>query len=143
MPEREIRSLLDSHKVPWSAVRFVSGEPRAIKDTSPNWQSISSWTLALGVAKPERVLEALAIHKLKIVHEILSGDHEIFDKSLITESLKSSEALLTTEKDYWREKAYFDLLDKPVYLIPLTLDWQKAPAFPEILRFFTQTLHSK
>ncbi len=142
-PNHEIKSRLDELRVPSSSVKFVSGEPRPIKEGLPLWSQMKSWTLALGVAKPERVLEAIQKHPITIVHQLASGDHEIFDKTKLNSALKSSDALLTTEKDYWREKVYFDLLDKPVYLIPLSLEWTEGPAFPEILRFFTETLHSK
>ncbi|MES2744304.1 MAG: tetraacyldisaccharide 4'-kinase [Bdellovibrionota bacterium] len=142
-PDQEIKEYLNGFRVPWSSVAFLSGSPAPIRSDLPAWQSIPSWTLALGVAKPDRVESGIRHLGLNVAHRITVADHEIFDKKSLAECLKSSDALLTTEKDYWREKQYFDLLDKPVYLIPLSITWQEGPSFPEILRFLTENLRTK
>jgi tetraacyldisaccharide 4'-kinase len=142
-PENGIKEHLKDLKVPWSSVAFNSGQPTVIRSGMPEWQSIARWTLVLGVAKPARIERSIAYLNLNIVNRIIVGDHEIFDKRNIVRCLSASDALLTTEKDYWREKQYFDLLDKPVFLIPLSVVWQEGPSFSEILVFLTENLRSK
>lgn len=142
-PEASIKEFLREKRVPWSAVEFISGVPKAIKAEQTPWQSIKRWTLALGVAKPDRVEAGIQHLNLEVAHRITVADHELFDKSSLELCLQTSDALLTTEKDYWREKPYFDLLKKPVYLIPLSVRFSEGPSFPQILRFFTENLPKK
>ncbi|MBC7531966.1 MAG: tetraacyldisaccharide 4'-kinase [Oligoflexus sp.] len=142
-PESQLASNLGPYKVPHSAVTFISGEPTPIKEGLPRWQDIKDWTLALGVAKPERVEEGIRRFNLSVKHRVTGADHELFDHKSLQVCLDSSDGLLTTEKDYWREKQYFDLLDQPVYLIPLSIQWQKGESFPHILEVLTQNLPKK
>lgn len=139
----DLRSYLSRWKIPISSVAFQSGEPTPIRPGQAHWTQVANWTLALGIAKPERVVEGLKPLKLNVTRTLTALDHEIFDKKILTEHLSASDALLTTEKDYWREKPYFDLLGKPVYLIPLSVAWIEGPAFPQILQTFTETLQNK
>lgn len=139
----ELTALLHEFKLPCSSVSFISGEPRPIKEGLPRWQDIREWTLALGVAKPDRVEAGIRDFHLTVKHRVTGADHEIFDHNSLGICLQSSDALLTTEKDYWREKQYFDLLSKPVYLIPLSISWQKGESFSHILEVLTQILPKK
>lgn len=142
-PKKDILAYLEGFKVPSSSAQFISGEPQPIRANLPSWTTRKSWTLALGVAKPERIEAGLSHLDLQIAHRITSPDHEIFDKKSLRDALEKSDALLTTEKDYWREKPFFDLLETPVYLIPLSINWIEGPSFPGILRFFTEPLPKK
>ncbi len=142
-PDSVLREHMAEFTVPYSAVAFISGEPGPIKEGLPRWQDIQEWTLALGVAKPVRVEEGIRSYNLKVKHRVTGADHELFDHNSLNQCLATSDALLTTEKDYWREKEYFDLLEKPVYLIPLSLHWQKGESFPHILQVLTQNLPKK
>ncbi|MBC7659759.1 MAG: tetraacyldisaccharide 4'-kinase [Chitinophagaceae bacterium] len=142
-PTVDIKLWLQSTKVPLSIVRFISGEPRPVTADTPPWQDIKEWTLALGVAKPDRVEAGIAAYKLPVKHRLTGADHEVFDKKALATCLISSDALLTTEKDYWREKKYFDQLEKPVYLIPLSIEWIAGESFPQILALLTKNLPKK
>ncbi len=139
-PNAAVRAVLAAYSVPFSSVNFISGEPRPIKESAPHWRIIKAWTLGLGLAKPERVEAGIKKFNLPVRHRVRSADHEIFDKKSLTLCLDSSEALLITEKDYWREKPYFDLLAKPVYVIPLSIKWQKNESFIQILEVLTKNL---
>jgi tetraacyldisaccharide 4'-kinase len=139
-PKAPLLSELSELNVPYSAVSFISGEPSPIKEGLPHWSTIDQWTLALGVAKPDRVEDGISRFNLKVKHRVTVADHETFDKKSLALCLESSNALLTTEKDYWREKPYFDRLDKPVYLIPLSIAWQRGASFPQILKVLTENL---
>jgi len=142
-PSQEHRAVLQHLKVPYSAVNFISGEPHPIKADAPRWTTIKLWTLALGVAKPERVEAGIKRFNLTVQHRLTSADHEIFDKKSLGICLENSDALLITEKDYWREKSYFDQMSKPVYLIPLAIEWQNGQSFSHILAVLTKNLPKK
>lgn len=142
-PGSEIKQELADLKVPWSSVNFVSEEPRPIHVNAPAWSSIARWALVLGVAKPDRIEAGISSYRLNIVHRLTVIDHELFDKRSLEACLSGSDALLTTEKDYWREKSYFDQLEKPVYLIPLSIQWREGLSFREIMQALTQNLSNK
>lgn len=142
-PSNEILQELSEIKVPSSAVQFISGDPKAIHEGLPDFATRQRWTLALGIAKPERIEAGISAKGLNIVQRIVVPDHDIFDKKILASALQMSDALLTTEKDYWREKQYFDQLEIPVYVLPLSIAWTMGPSFPEILRFFTESLTKK
>lgn len=123
---------------PSSAVRFVTDEPYPIKGNQKDAAEVSSWLLASGIARPERLEADLREKNLNLVQVLRYPDHELFDKSEILRGMQSAEALLTTEKDYWRERAYFDAAPFPVYVLPLSLDWLDGEGFSKILDFFTE-----
>jgi tetraacyldisaccharide 4'-kinase len=127
----------DVYGRPTSAVRFVTGNPRSIKDRG-DWLQVKSWVLASGIARPERLEADLRERNFPLAEVLRFPDHETFDKTLVTQTMKKAEALVTTEKDYWRERSFFDNAPFPVYVLPLTLDWLQDDGFPKILDFFTK-----
>lgn len=123
---------------PSSAVRFVTDDPYPIKAKQKDASEISSWVLATGIARPERLESDLRAKSMNLTHILRYADHEIFDKGEILRAMQDAEALLTTEKDYWRERSYFDAAPFPVYVLPLSLDWLQGESFSKILDSFTK-----
>ncbi len=141
LPPPAVRTYLDTLGLPTHRLRFIDGKPRQLIGPIKAPEKVASWTLALGIARPERVLKSLKTQGLNLAHHYSAGDHEEFDFDRIKTLLASSDALITSEKDYWRAPGRFAELASPVYVLPLELEWERPSSLIEIIELFTESLH--
>lgn len=81
-----------------------------------------SFTVVLGIAKPQSLLETLSSHQISITSVYIAGDHQTFEFDKIKEKSAHNDAILTTSKDYFRDKDFFTNFSQPIYILPLKLD---------------------
>ena len=80
------------------------------------------FTVVLGIAKPQSLLEALSSLQISISNVYIGGDHQTFDFEKIKAKSANNDAILTTSKDYFRDKDFFTNFSQPIYILPLKLD---------------------
>lgn len=81
-----------------------------------------SFTIVLGIAKPQSLLDALSSLQISISNVYIAGDHQTFDFEKIKAKSAHNDAILTTSKDYFRDKDFFTKFSQPIYILPLKLD---------------------
>jgi len=77
--------------------------------------------LATGVAKPQLLIENLQEQGWQISAQLIKGDHECFQPQELAHLAAACELILTTEKDYFRDKEIFTNLSRKVFILPLTV----------------------
>jgi tetraacyldisaccharide 4'-kinase len=100
---------------------FVNAAPRQVAGPECPWSSHSSALLALGIAHPDRVMEHCREQKYPITEQLTVGDHELFPQEKLEMHGRKAGAILTTEKDFWRQAEVFTALSIPLYVLPLEL----------------------
>jgi tetraacyldisaccharide 4'-kinase len=135
-PSIEVQERIESWGVRTLRVAFQNGEPRQVAGPEQAWRAVKRWSLAIGIARPERVIQNLPAWGIKLQHCYRVQDHSAFEPARLRDIARGSDALLTTEKDYWRDPALFDQLAIPVYYLPLDLAWTQAESLPNFLREF-------
>lgn len=102
---------------------FSLGEAYAIspekKDLEISRQM--SCALATAIAKPQILLNSLAQQGWNITAQLLKRDHEKFKEQELLELAEKCEAILTTEKDYYRDKEIFTKISSKVFILPLSV----------------------
>jgi tetraacyldisaccharide-1-P 4'-kinase len=106
-------------------VAFGNGKPQQRLGPETPWSSHTAVILALGIAHPDRVAEHCHQQRYPITERLTVGDHELFPKEKLETLTEKTKAILTTEKDFWRQSELLSSLKVPVYVLPLDL------AFPE------------
>lgn len=124
-------------RLPLYRVQFRDGTPLQKAGPSTPIHEVKRWTVALGIARPERLIETLKRSGLPLGTPYLVGDHVNFDFARILSILSPNGAILTTEKDYWRARSEFQRLDCPVFILPLELQWEDPSALSNIVDSFT------
>jgi tetraacyldisaccharide 4'-kinase len=109
---------------PLFKVFFSETLPQQMSGPSTSFQTVQTWGLALGIARPERVKESLKRQGVYPKSELIVLDHQSFSPHDLAQLAKTSDALLTTEKDFWRSPESFAALDKPVFVLPLKVEWE-------------------
>lgn len=80
------------------------------------------FTVVLGIAKPQSLLRSLADLDVNISSVYIAADHQTFDAAKLKSKSTATDAILTTSKDYFRDKDFFTKISHPVYIVPLKLD---------------------
>ncbi|NRA64688.1 MAG: tetraacyldisaccharide 4'-kinase [Pseudobacteriovorax sp.] len=75
-----------------------------------------------GIAKPAKLMETLARLGVNTSNHIIIGDHERFAFQEFIGNLNEFDGIITTRKDFYRQKLEFIQLNKPVYVLELTAD---------------------
>jgi tetraacyldisaccharide 4'-kinase len=113
--------ILHNMTAPVIPLPFVNSAPHQVAGPERPWSSHSSALLALGIAHPDRVLEHCRQQKYPITEQLTVGDHELFPKEKLETLGRNAGAILTTEKDFWRQAGVFKELGIPLYVLPLEL----------------------
>jgi tetraacyldisaccharide 4'-kinase len=72
--------------------------------------------IVAGIARPERFLQDLEIEGVLPNKRLFLPDHHPISRSILSESLGTSSAVITTAKDYWRNPEVFGSLKIPVFV---------------------------
>lgn len=76
-----------------------------------------------GIAHPERFIAQIKGKGIAIGKTYLTKDHSPFDHKQVIENLVACSAILTTEKDYWRNPTLFNQCGRPVFIAQLSLQF--------------------
>lgn len=137
LPEASYLSLLSGWRLPYFRASFVDGAPRLMAGPETKDRPVEKWILALGLARPERLIKSLEAQGLSIIRQHIVGDHEAFDSALLQSWKDEADALLTSEKDYWRAPRALASLGLPVYVIPLGIHWREPESLQKIFNLLT------
>jgi tetraacyldisaccharide 4'-kinase len=85
--------------------------------------------VAVGTANPDAVVEQFKRLGLNIAREYIIDDHCRFDFDLLQKKFVGCTAILTTEKDYWRESDIFTKITNAVYVSKLAVDFTPPSIF--------------
>lgn len=132
--------MLQTWQLPFFRVSFRDGSPQLMAGSLSSEAPVKKWILALGLARPERLVRSLKERGLLIVRQHITRDHERFDVELLRSWSSEADALITSEKDYWRAPEALATIGLPVYTIPLELDWLEPHSLPKIFNILTSRL---
>jgi tetraacyldisaccharide 4'-kinase len=81
--------------------------------------------VACGIARPERFLASLAHLGMTVVEKVVTNDHQSFSDGELERIAKTKLPVVTTLKDYYRDKRVFDDLEADVYVLEekFNFDW--------------------
>jgi tetraacyldisaccharide-1-P 4'-kinase len=105
---------------------FTNTLPIQIAGPERPWSSHASALLALGIAHPDRVLEHCRQQKYPVTEQFTTGDHELFPREKLETLGRKAGAILTTEKDFWRQSELLRSLNIPLYVLPLELRFPES-----------------
>lgn len=97
-------------------VPFQQETPKLLSGTHIEFSNCKKVLLAAAIARPERLKTFL--QKLE-VKELFKGDHQRFVTHEIASAAKDCDAIITTEKDFWRDPEVFRTQKKPVFVLEL------------------------
>lgn len=82
--------------------------------------------IASGIARPERFLnQVLDKEKFQKYRSYFVADHSRFDKHFLIETSSQHSCVITTWKDFYRDKSCFQQLNAPLYIADLI--WEVSP----------------
>ena len=79
-----------------------------------------AFILILGIAKPMSIIDYLRAAGYEPERQLIGRDHELFTPDELRCETAGLPALVTTEKDLYRQRASFAALDCEIYLLQLT-----------------------
>ncbi len=115
-PTPAIREQLKAFEKPFVLVPFQQEEPKQISGPSCDFKDCKKVLLVAAIARPERIRDALKAAEHK---ELFKGDHQRFSAQEVTAAAEACDAILTTEKDFWRDPHVFRTQKKPVFILGL------------------------
>jgi len=127
------------HSIPVQPVFFSNGEPLQASGPKQNWSQIQSFLLALGIAHPSRVIQHCQAQKYPLERQLLVADHALFLAEDLHRLAAEVDAILTTEKDFWRQPVTFKSLVKPVFILPLELSFPNGDSLSGIVGELTDS----
>ncbi|HYX36021.1 MAG TPA: tetraacyldisaccharide 4'-kinase [Oligoflexus sp.] len=134
------RIMVQNMTAPVIPVIFGNGPPRQLAGPERPWPLQTSVALALGIAHPQRVIDHCHQQHYPITEQLLTRDHELFPREKLTALANKSGAILTTEKDFWRQAETLESLKIPIYVVPLELRFPDSFDLSNILAPFTVSL---
>ncbi len=132
--------LVHNMTAPVIPVAFGNAAPVQMAGPVRPWAQQNSVTLALGIAHPDRVIEHCRQQKYPITGQLLTGDHEAFPPEKLEAIAQQAGAILTTEKDFWRQSEALSALNISVYVLPLELLFPESFSLSKLLESFTVSL---
>lgn len=106
---------------PIHAVKFVQDSIRLMSGSPA--QKINSYALVCSVAQPDDVLNDLRSQNLSVTKSFFNQDHERIDPQKISIQQNVFQAIVTTEKDWARDRFRLATLGVPIFVAPLRLEW--------------------
>ncbi len=135
-----LQEFSQKYSIPIQPVFFTNGEPLQASGPQHSWSQVRSCLLALGIAHPARVIQHCQAQKYPLQKQLLVADHSLFLAEDLHRLAAEVEAILTTEKDYWRQPVTFQSLVKPVFILPLELSFADGDSLSGIVGELTDSL---
>jgi tetraacyldisaccharide 4'-kinase len=82
------------------------------------------YALVCSIANPRDVAEGLKANGVKIASVFAFADHSRIDAARILRGKNNFQCIITTEKDWARDRRAFEGLGIPVYIAPIAIEWQ-------------------
>ena len=101
-------------------VRFFQDPIRLVSNASS--RRVDSYALVCGVASPDDVLQELKSQNLSIKKVFINPDHGRVDPEKISVN-GEFQGIVTTEKDWARDRSRLSSLGIPIFVVPLRLEW--------------------
>jgi tetraacyldisaccharide 4'-kinase len=98
-----------------ASVRQVCGD---VSEASENYALVCS------IANPKDVAEGLKAKGLSVTSVFAFTDHSRINPDRILQAKKNFQRVVTTEKDWARDRHSFERLGMPVFIAPITVEWQ-------------------
>ncbi len=118
--------ILHNMTAPVIPVAFGNSQPLQVAGPEQPWSSHAAAVLALGIAQPDRVVEYCRQQNYPITEQLTTGDHELFPMEKLEALGRKVGAILTTEKDFWRQADVLRSLMIPTYVLPLELRFPES-----------------
>lgn len=101
--------------------RFIQAPLRHV--TGDVASSDSKYALVCSIANPGDVTEGLKANGLRIESVFAFSDHTRINSERILRGKNNFQCIVTTEKDWARDRRSFEGLGMPVYIAPITIEW--------------------
>ena len=109
-----IEDKLSKWQVPYWPIPFENLSPHSFEGSQ--FDPKVSFGLVTAIAHPDRLRQQLP-YRVKEV--LIKKDHETFSRKEIEKICQLVDAIITTEKDYWRTPDIFSGLEKPYFVLPI------------------------
>jgi len=83
-----------------------------------------NYALVCSIANPKDVAEGLKAKGLSVTSVFAFTDHSRINPERILQAKKNFQRVVTTEKDWARDRHSFERLGMPVFIAPITVEWQ-------------------
>lgn len=110
---------------PYYPVTMEWVAPQLVHDQKPLDKQTKS-VLITAIAKPQRVVQQLLQNGYKVDKQLFFKDHEPFYLELLQEKIADCDAIITTSKDFFRDRDQFLASDIPVYIVDVVAKLPKA-----------------
>lgn len=125
-PACSLQKQLEQKAIPCGRIAFENGPPYAADGRGQSLlEGPLRCSLILGIARPEALAASLAQKGWQIEAAVFKRDHEPISADELDEIARKSPIVLTSEKDYYRDKAVFSRILPQVYILPLELKADK------------------
>lgn len=127
---------------PVIAVPFLSRlRPQAVSDASLVFDPVKHGSIAVvcGIARPQPIVAELLRQGMTVHSTYFVGDHQSFERETLAQLAKEAGAIVTTEKDYYRDPAMFAHLACPVFIQDLSLDLDAGELWDALARVLLKT----
>jgi tetraacyldisaccharide-1-P 4'-kinase len=81
-----------------------------------------SWCLVAGIARPSAFEADIAARSMQVTQRVVVNDHQPIPESKLQMAAADCDAIITTEKDYYRDQALFARIEKPIFVLPLNAE---------------------
>lgn len=115
-PSAAAREQIKTFAKPVLMIPFQQGAPKQLSGPATDFSQCKKALLAAAIARPDRLKDSLTSLQVK---ELFKGDHQRFVTHEITAAANDCDAILTTEKDFWRDPEVFRAQKKPVFILEL------------------------
>lgn len=91
---------------------------------SQSTQLPSSPVAICGIARPKPFLDAVRMAGIAVLRVLALNDHQAFSKSDLSSAfLSGADAIVTTEKDFWRDPEILKATNLPVWILPMRIEF--------------------
>jgi tetraacyldisaccharide-1-P 4'-kinase len=78
--------------------------------------------VAAGIAEPRRLVAAIEASGVAVADCLAVDDHAALPRAELEARARSTKAVVTTAKDYWRDPSVFAGLAVPAFVVPVRVE---------------------
>ncbi len=131
LEEKKIK--LYTHQIPMKS--FFHMKPPCLPLDQKEALLLSSKVFVFcGIANPSWFLSGLDKMGIFIQETYIVSDHQLVTQADLKNRIGGAEAVVTTEKDYYRDPAIFENFPIPVYIVPLYVDVDRKLLVSSLIR---------
>jgi len=119
---------------PFSQAIFTTQFPCHPINSSKTLRPFDLPVLAIAcIANPQSFLDSLSKHAISVRNQLILRDHDRLNIHQITKKIDGCRSIMTTEKDYWRDPELWKSIEKPVFVLPLKIQFLGDDSWQSIL----------